>query len=94
MLKVTTLALAAGLLAVPAAHAQVLDLGRGGPQLDFRPNAQRERDYRRDHMREDRYYSGRRDHRDLSTGSLGCRSVTVRERDAYGRMVSRTRRDC
>ena len=94
MLKATTIAVAVTLMVAPAS-AQVIDLGRGGPQIDLRSNAQRDRDFLREQMRRDMAPS-RYDRRDLSTGSVrrGCREVTIRERDDDGRMVTRTRRDC
>ena len=96
MLRATALAVAAAaMLGTSAVSAQTIDLGgRGGPSIDLRSDRQRERDYRRDQVRRD--YDRGYDRRDLSTGSVrgGCREVTIRERDDYGRMVTRTRRDC
>ncbi|MDB5590386.1 hypothetical protein [Enterovirga sp.] len=99
MLRATALAVAAAaMLGTSAASAQVIDLGRGGPQIDLRSDRQRdrERDWRRDHHRYDRDgdRGSRYDRRGLTTGSVGCREVTVRERDDYGRMVTRTTRRC
>ena len=89
MLRATVLAAAAAAtLMTTAVSAQVIDLGRGGPSVDLRSDRQRERDYRRDEARRD---GGRYDRRDLTTGSTGCRSVTVRETDAYGNTVTRRR---
>ena len=98
MLKTTMIAATAvAMLGATAASAQTIDLGRGGPSIDLRGDRQRERDYRREEGRRDGYdRRGGYDRRDLSTGSVGggCREVTVRERDEYGNVTRRTRRDC
>lgn len=98
MLRVTALAFAAAtILGASGVQAQTVDIGPGGPSIDLRSNRQRERDYDRSDSRRDRdddRRSTRRD-RDLATGSAGgCRTVTVRERDDNGRMVTRETREC
>lgn len=98
MLRATALAFAAAaMLGSGVASAQTIDLGRGGPSIDRRSDRQRERDFERRQMRRDGEY-GRRgyDRNNLTTGSVrgGCREVTIRERDDFGRTVTRTRRDC
>lgn len=98
MLRATALAIAAAaMLGTSGVSAQVIDLGRGGPQIDLRSERQRDRDYQREQYGRERGYDGRagqHDRRDLSTGSVGCREVTVRERDDHGQMVTRTTRRC
>lgn len=108
MLRTTALALtAAVILGTTGVSAQVVDLGgRGGPSIDLRSNKQRDRDYQREQSRRDGEYDRRADYdrrgggyerRDLSTGSVGrsgCRTVTIREQDDYGRTVTRRRSDC
>lgn len=97
MIRATALAFAAAtILGATAVQAQSVDIGPGGPSIDLRSNRQRERDFQRDDIRRDRdddRRSSRRD-RDISTGSTGCRTVTVRERDDSGRMVTRETREC
>lgn len=99
MLKTTAIALAAATLigTVPVA-AQTIDLGRNGPSIDLRSDRQRERDFQREENRRDRERdrrAERRYDRDASTGSVGrCREVTIRERDDFGRMRTRTREEC
>jgi len=93
-----------GLLALVAAttigasqvQAQSIEFGRGGPSVDLRSERQRERDFRHDDYRRDRDFDRRRAFRDrdITTGSTGCRVVTVRERDAYGNRSIRERRSC
>lgn len=93
MLRATVLAAAAAAtLMSTAVSAQVIDLGRGGPTIDLRNQRQRDRDERRDEDRRDSR-EGYSDRRELTTGS-GCRSVTVRETDAYGNTTTRRRSDC
>jgi Ni/Co efflux regulator RcnB len=96
MVRATALVVAAAaMLGTSAVSAQVVDLGRGGPTIDLRSDRQRERDYQRREMRRDAEYGrSRYDRRDLSTGSVGCRTVTIRERDEYGNSVTRRRSDC
>ena len=98
MLRATALVFAAAaMLGTTAASAQTIDLGRGGPSIDLRSDRQRERDYERRELRRESEYDRRGyDRRDFSTGNGrgGCREVTIRERDDYGRTVTRTRRDC
>ena len=78
----------ATILASPAAFAQSLDIGPGGPRLDLRNERQREhdRDMRRDERRGMRDYDRR--------GGERCREVTVRERDEDGNVEVRRRREC
>ena len=47
--------LAASLASVVPAAAQRIDVGPGGPSVDLRSRAQRDRDFRRDDYRRDRY---------------------------------------
>ena len=98
MLRATALAFAAAaMLGTTGVSAQTIDFGRGGPSVDLRSDRQRERDFQRRQLRRDAEYGrGRYDRDDLSTGSVrgGCRQITVREQDDYGRTVTRTRRDC
>ena len=47
--------LAASLASVVPAAAQRIDIGPGGPSVDLRSRAQRDRDFRRDEYRRDRY---------------------------------------
>lgn len=97
MKKIFAVALtAATIMGGTAAYAQSVDFGPNGPQLDLRSHRQRERDYDRVERMRDRDYDrrgGYRD-RDLTTGSVGCREVTVRDRDAYGNVEVRRHRDC
>ncbi|GJD33255.1 hypothetical protein [Methylobacterium aerolatum] len=56
---------AASLASVVPAAAQSIEIGPGGPSIDLRSRAQRERDYRREEYRrdreaEDRYYRRQR----------------------------------
>lgn len=99
MLRATALALTAGLmLAGSPVSAQVIDLGRGGPRIDLRSDRDRERDYYRERARRDMHWERRRAYGrdDLYTGSVrpGCKTITIQERDAYGRMITRTRERC
>lgn len=97
MFKTTAIVIAAAaMLGATAVSAQTIDFGRGSPSIDLRSNKQRDRDSQREQLRDNRYGSRGYDRRDLSTGSVrsGCREVTVREQDDYGRTVTRTRRDC
>ena len=55
----------ASLASVVPASAQTINIGPGGPSIDLRSRAQRERDYRREEYRrdrdaEDRYYRRQR----------------------------------
>lgn len=100
MFRATVLAFAtAAILGGTGVQAQTVDIGPGGPSIDLRSNRQRDRDMQRDDMRrdreDDRRSSRSRGDRDLATGSTGgCRTVTVRERDDSGRMVTRETREC
>lgn len=93
MIRATILALTtATMLAATGASAQQVQIP-GGPSVDFRSERQRDRDFERERMRRDGDY--RRGDRDYTTGSTGrCREVTIRERDDYGRMTTRTREEC
>jgi hypothetical protein len=64
--------------------AQTLEVGPGGVGVDLRGPHQRERD--RERRRAMRHWD--------ETGSVGCREVTIRERNEYGERVTRTRREC
>lgn len=106
MLRATALALAAATIIGSAPlSAQTIDLGgRGGPSIDLRSERQKDRDFRREQAARDREFDRREEERDrrraarrdrdLATGSTGCREITVRERDDFGRTVTRTRREC
>ena len=99
MLRATALAfVAATVLGTSGVSAQTIELGPRGPSVDLRNDRQRDRDFRReDRMRdmdEDRRDRRRAERRELSTGSVGCRTVTVRERDDSGRTVVRKTREC
>lgn len=90
MLRKSLLAMALLGATTVAVPAQTVEFGRGGPSVDLRSDRQRERDFRRDEMRRDR---------DMTTGSVrrgrgDCRSVTIRERDEFGNMRTRTREEC
>jgi hypothetical protein len=94
-MKLLITCLAAGMiLGTSAVSAQTLQLGPGGPSIDFRSPEQRERDEWRERRREERrarrYYD-----RDV-TGSVGrdCETVVVRERDRFGEMETRRIRRC
>ncbi|MDB5511741.1 MAG: hypothetical protein JWR08_1224 [Enterovirga sp.] len=81
----------------PPAAAQTVEIGPGGGVgLDLRSPRQRDRDELREEARRERQYERRRARRDddLATGTVGCREVTIRERDEDGDTVTRTRRDC
>lgn len=99
-MRTTALAFAAAailggsLISIPA-RAQTVEVGPGGVGVDLRSPRQRERDYVREEERRDRRRA-MRDQDEMSTGSVrgGCREVTIRERNDYGEMVTRTRREC
>ena len=68
MVRTGLIALTLMVAAPLGAQAQTIDLGRGGPQIDLRSKAQRQRDYQREDYRREMY---RRDRdRDLTTGSV------------------------
>ena len=96
MLRATALAFAAAtLLTATGASAQSIDFGgRGGPSIDLRSGGQRERDFRREERFREREMERRAMRRAERRGGGGCREITIRERDAYGRMVTRTREEC
>jgi hypothetical protein len=103
MLKASTLALiAATIIGSSAVQAQTIQLGPSGPAVDLRSERQRDRDMQREEMRREREMDRRRADRelnrrdrDMSTGSTSrCRTITVRERDDNGRMVSRRTEEC
>ena len=86
--------LATATIGATAAPAQTVDFGGGGgPSSDLRARGQRERDYQREEVRRNRDYDRRGD-RYTDRSGPGCRTVTVREQDDYGRTVTRTRREC
>jgi hypothetical protein len=94
-MRVTILAIAAAACigaAIPAT-AQSIDVGPGGVGVDLRSPRQRERDWDREEARRDRARERRRWDETGSTRG-DCREVTIRERNDYGEMVTRTRRDC
>jgi len=87
---------AAALLSATAASSQTLQLGPGGPSVDFRSPDQRQRDEQRqrDDWRERQRDRAARSYDRETTGSVGrrdCREVVVRERDEFGN--SETRRE-
>lgn len=95
MVKRPALALVAACLlgsAVPLS-AQTIDIGPGGPRIDMRSPGERARE--RELRREDREFRREREmrRRERMSGP-GCRTVEIRERDAYGDMVVRRRREC
>lgn len=90
---IIAIAAAACLTTALPASAQTVEVGPGGVGVDLRSPRQRERDWERDQYRQDRSAERRRDRWD-ETGSIGCREVTVRERNDYGERVTRTRREC
>ena len=95
-MKLATIAfLAAALAGGTAVEAQTFEVGPGGVGVDLRSPRQREREIERAEERRERFRERRRAERyedDRPRG--GCREVTVRERNDYGEMVTRTRRTC
>jgi hypothetical protein len=85
---------AASLAGGTAAQAQTVEVGPGGVGLDLRSPRQRERDFEREQDRREEYRERRRAERDYDRRRGGCREVTIRERNDYGEMVTRTRREC
>ena len=85
--------LGASFASVPSSIAQTIEVGPGGVGVDIRSPRQRERDWERAEARRDRWRAERR-YDDVTTGSVGCREVTIRERDEDGVMTTRRRRDC
>ncbi len=53
--------IAASIASVVPAAAQRIDIGPGGPSIDLRSRAQRERDFRREEYRRDEYRRARDD---------------------------------
>lgn len=99
MLRATILAfVTATTLGATAASAQQV-IVPGGPSIDFRSEGQRERDFRREERRRDRAMERRAEEREFRRDRMdrrggGCRTITVRERDDFGRTVTRTREEC
>ena len=88
ILAVTLTAVA--LMSATAASSQTLQLGPGGPSVDFRSPEQRQREEWRERQRDRAVRNYDRE----TTGSVGrrdCREVVVRERDEFGN--SETRRE-
>ena len=86
--------LAMATIGVTAVPAQTVDFGPGGPSVDLRSRGQRERDLDREEIRREQRRRDRQEDRYSDRGGPGCRTVTVREQDDYGRTVTRTRREC
>jgi hypothetical protein len=84
---------AATLLGASAASSQTLQMGPGGPSVDFRSPEQRDRDEWRERNRARAYRDDVRE-----TGSLrdrrDCREVIVRERDEFGNRETRRELRC
>jgi hypothetical protein len=77
-------------MSASAASSQTLQLGPGGPSVDFRSPEQRQREEWRERQRDRAVRNYDRE----TTGSVGrrdCREVVVRERDEFGN--SETRRE-
>jgi hypothetical protein len=87
------------LLGATAASSQTLQLGPGGPSVDFRNPEQRDRDEWRARERErDRRGAYRRANDPYATGSTrrrdNCREIVVRERDSFGNTDTRREVRC
>jgi len=70
-------------MSASAASSQTLQLGPGGPSVDFRSPEQRQREEWRERQRDRAVRNYDRE----TTGSVGrrdCREVVVRERDEFG----------
>jgi hypothetical protein len=84
---------AATLLGASAASSQTLQIGPGGPSVDFRSQEQRDRDDWRERNRARAYRDDVRE-----TGSLrdrrDCREVIIRERDEFGNRETRRELRC
>jgi len=84
---------AATLLGASAASSQTIQIGPGGPSVDFRSPEQRQRDEWRERRRMREY----RDYDVRETGSIrsrDCREIIVRERDEFGTVETRRETRC